>query len=185
MTTRPRAAMPGPWPVSLLALGGVMLSSPSSAIDPGRAEGFLVAAGDRVEITHAFACLHGNPPKERGLARELRIVIADRELPQPALAGPDERAVLALARSGPLRGLLLTLDPDSPASLRTTLLAPGTESRPEPQPRPRPGMEGKFVHALSLAPTRVGGDIVCPASGPMQCVVHFSAPVFDCAYEGP
>ena len=51
MTTRQRAAMPGPWPVWLLALGGVTLSSPSSAIDPGRAEGFLVAAGDRVEIT--------------------------------------------------------------------------------------------------------------------------------------
>jgi hypothetical protein len=177
--------MPGPWPAWLVILGGVTLSSPSSAIDPGRAEGFLVAEGHSAQITQAFACLHGNPPKERGLARELRIVIADREIPQQALAGPDEHAVLGLARSRPLLGLLLTLDPDHPASLRATLLAPVTEPRPEPPPQPRPGMEGKFLHTLSLAPTRVGGDIVCPASGPMECVVHFSAPVFDCAYEGP
>jgi hypothetical protein len=166
-------------------MAGVTLSSPSSAIDPGRAEGFLVAAGARVEITQAFACLHRHPPKERGLARELRIVIADREIPQQALAGPDERAVLELARSRMARGLLLTLDPDRPASLRATLLAPGTGPRPDAPLLPRPGMEGKFLHTLSLAPTRVGGDIVCPASGPMECLVHFSAPVFDCAYEGP
>ena len=161
------------------------LPLPSFAIDPGRAEGFLAAAGLRLEMTEAFACLHDHPPKERGLARELRIVLADREISQQALAGPDERGVLELARSGQVRGLLLTLDPGDPDSVQATLLAPDTELRPAPEALRRSGWQGPRVQQLSLAPQRVGGNIACPVSGPVACAVHFSAPVFDCTYRGP
>jgi hypothetical protein len=158
----------------------LMLAIPTAAaIDPGRADGYVRLDGTRVELHEAFAHLHPNRDGHLPFTPELRIVLADREVPQASLAGLDPLPVLELARSGQVRGLLLRLDPDDPGTLTVTLLFP-TGARDGTLVTRRYSSAGNgLIRALRLAPQRVGGDLACPGAPDLECEAHFSAPVFN------
>lgn len=103
--------------VSMLAIASLVffllaVVPSASAIDPGRAWGYVEIAGERIELREAFAQLHRDPGGRLSFAPELRIVLADREVPQASLAGLEALPVLGLARAGEVRGLLIRLDPN-------------------------------------------------------------------------
>jgi hypothetical protein len=98
--------------------------SAALAIDPGTVQGSVQLDGSTVRLTHAFAHLHDNAEGLVPRARQLRIVLADRDVPQDALAGIALQALKRLAREGKVRGLLLELDADQPRRGVLTLLQP-------------------------------------------------------------
>jgi hypothetical protein len=108
----------------------MFLASTAHAIDAGTASGSLTIGKEKVKLTHCFAHDYrdqfgmGDPP-------ELRILLADREVPQSLLAGYDGPMKLdALAREGKLRGVLIKLDSRKPtAGMSGTILMPPADSR--------------------------------------------------------
>lgn len=56
--------------------------------------------------------------------REMRILVADREMKQDTLHGLVFLPVMTLAREGKVRGLLLTFRPDDPTQVQVTFLYP-------------------------------------------------------------
>ena len=82
----------------------------ADAIDEGVAKGSLVVDGRTIALTHAYTHRHDN---EEGLldGPELRILLADRELPHTLLAGVYTARLDELARKGGVQGVLLRVDP--------------------------------------------------------------------------
>lgn len=110
------------WTRWLALIAASLALAPAFAIDPGVARGELVVDGRTIPLTHAYAH-HYDRIKGARVQRELRIVLADREMPQPLLAGAGMVALENLARTGGVRGVLLTADPARPkAGARGTLL---------------------------------------------------------------
>lgn len=164
--------------VASLVLFMLGVSPAAAAIDPGRAEGWVEFDGERIGLPAAHAHLHPNREGRLPYTPELRIVLADRAIPQASLRGLDELPVLELAAAGGVRGLLLRLDPDQPGTLSITPLVPASDSHGSPATRRYTGTGEAIVRRLRLAPTRVGGEITCPPGGP-RCELRFSAPVFN------
>jgi hypothetical protein len=150
----------------------------AAAIDPGRVAGYVSTGDTRIELREAYAHLHGGhrdrPPREP----ELRLVLADREIPQATLAGPDVSAVLELARAGAVRGLLIEFNPDETGTLALTLLMPPKSADDGFIKRQDRQAADPVLRNLSLSLQRVGGDIACPPSDDLECAAHFSAPLF-------
>ena len=170
--------------VSMLAIASLVffllsVMPTAAAIDPGRVTGYVQIDGERIELREAFAHLHRNPAGELPFTPELRVVLADREIPQESLAGLEALPVLELARTGRVRGLLIRLDPDDPGTLLITLLAPPRTSGDPLVTRRHTGTRAEVIRQLQLSPQRVAGDIVCPPTPDLQCSAHFSAPVFN------
>jgi hypothetical protein len=151
----------------------------AAAIDPGQASGYLEIDGKRIELREAFAHLHRNPDGRLPFTPELRIVLADREVPQASLAGLEALPVLDLARAGDVRGLLIRLDPDVPGVALVTLLLPPPRGEDTLVTRRHAGRDDPVVRGLKLSATRVGGQVECPAGDDPKCSVRFSAPVFN------
>ena len=151
----------------------------AAAIDPGQATGYLETDGERIELREAFAHLHRNPDGRLPFTPELRIVLADREVPQASLAGLEALQVLDLARAGEVRGLLIRLDPDVPDVALVTLLLPPRRGEAALVTRRHAGRDDPVVRRLKLSATRVGGQVECPAGDGLRCSVRFSAPVFN------
>jgi hypothetical protein len=150
----------------------------AGAIDPGRAEGYVEVDGERIELRQALAHLHRNREGRLPFTPELRIVLADREVPQESLAGLEALPILELARAGKVRGLLIRLDPGEPGTLSVTRLVPPRAGERTLVTRQYEATGTDVIRQLSLSSQRVGGDIVCPAVADLQCSAHFSAPVF-------
>ena len=162
-----------------LAFFVLSLTPTAAAIDPGRAQGYFALDGRRVELTEAFAHLHGNREGRLPFTPELRIVLADRPVPQASLAGQESPGVLDLARAGKVLGLLIRLDPGDPGTVLLTVLEPppggsGTLATWRYGPTTR-----GLLRNLRLSAQRVGGDLNCPSGEPLECSIHFSAPVFN------
>jgi hypothetical protein len=155
------------------------LTPTAAAIDPGRAQGHFAFNGRRVELTEAFAHLHGNREGRLPFTPELRIVLADRPVPQASLAGEESPDVLDLARAGKVLGLLIRLDPGDPGTLLLTVLAPPHGGSGTLATRRYGPTTAGLLANLRLSPQRVGGDLNCPTGEPLECSVHFSAPVFN------
>jgi hypothetical protein len=169
---------------SALAITGLVLFllafvPTAEAIDPGRANGYLVVNGTRIELRAAYAHLHDNRDGRLPFTPELRIVLADREIPQESLRGQETLPVLELALTGEVRGLLIRADPgDTSTTLVTILAAPAAGSR-SLITRRYSGPAAMALRDLRFSPQRVGGDIVCPPDPSLQCSAHFSAPLFN------
>jgi hypothetical protein len=147
------------------------------AIDPGRADGRVEIGGERIELQQAYAHLHAKGDRRQEIAPELRLVLADREIPQQSLAGLPPLPVLDLARDGQVRGLLVRLNPGDPGTLWLTPLLPATATSPAAERR-HEGAGDCVLRNLRVSPQRVGGDLECPSGAGLQCKVHFSAPLF-------
>jgi hypothetical protein len=150
----------------------------AAAIDPGRCEGWVELDGARVELHEAYAHLHPNHEGRLPFTPELRLVLADRQIPQEALRGPEAAGVIELATQGRVRGLLIRLDPDDPGTLLITPLVPSHQGRNLPTSLRYAATGDRVVRSLRLAPTRAGGEIACPPGAP-PCAAKFSAPVFN------
>lgn len=160
---------------------------PAYAIDQGTVQGTLAINGEEVRLTHSYAHLHDNAEGLLRFPKELRIVLADREIPQPSLRGIVFLPVGDLAREGKVRGLLITLDPGAPGMVLVTLLA-----KP-----PSPGHSlmtltlgdagGKVISGLLVSRVRVSGEIRhADSSGRtdddppgLAFSAKFSAPLFN------
>jgi hypothetical protein len=132
------------------------------AIDPGTAQGSLQVDGVTIPLQHAFAHLHDNAEKLLHRPQELRILLADRDVPQEALAGIAFLPLVRMAREGRVRGLLLQLDADQPARGVLTVLHRSVN----------PG-QPFVVHKIALAHNRVIGEIQYGER------LRFSAPLFS------
>lgn len=170
--------------VSMLAIASLVffllaVVPTAAAIDPGYAKGYVEIDGERIELTEALAHLHRNPDARLPFTPELRIVLADREIPQASLAGLEALPVLDLARAGEVRGLLIRLDPDVPGVALVTLLVAPRRGKDPLATRRHAGPGEPVVRGLKISPTRVGGQVECPAGGGPKCSVLFSAPVFN------
>lgn len=147
----------------LLALLLLVLPAPAAlAIDPGTVQGSLRADGVTVPLTHAFAHLHDNAERLLRHPRELRVLLADRDVPQEALAGIGLGPLRRMAREGRVRGLLLQVDADRPRHGVVTLLRASVE--PD-QPL--------VMLRIAVAHNRVVGEIEYGGR------VGFSAPLFS------
>jgi hypothetical protein len=151
----------------------------AAAIDPGQATGHLEIDGERIELREAYAHLHRNADGRLPFTPELRIVLADREVPQASLAGLESLPVLDLARAGDVRGLLIRLDPDAPGVALVTLLLPARRGDGALVTRRYAGQDDPVVRGLKLSATRVGGQVECPAGDDLKCSVRFSTPLFN------
>lgn len=117
----------------LLATLLAVLPAVASALDPGTASGTLIVDGEIISLTHAYA--HRQDNAERLMeGPELRVLLADRELPPELLAGPLLSDLERLSRAGGVRGLLMRLGADrTPTSVRETVLhAPRDPQTPLP-----------------------------------------------------
>ncbi len=170
---------------SVLAITGLVLFllgfvPTAAAIDPGRATGYLVVNGTRIELREAYAHLHGNRDGRSRFTPELRIVLADREIPQDAAARPGS-AARARARAE-WQGAR-PADPHRPGGHdhRDRHDPGGAGCRLALADHPQlPGTRAPIaIRDLRFAPQRVGGDIVCPPDPGLQCSAHFSAPLFN------
>ncbi|HSQ70190.1 MAG TPA: hypothetical protein VLM41_08895 [Steroidobacteraceae bacterium] len=167
------------WPVVPdLAFFVLSLTPAAAAIDPGRAQGYFAVNGRRIELTEAFAHLHSNREGRLPFMPELRIVLADRPVPQQSLAGLESPDVLELAREGQVLGLLIRLDPGKPGTVLLTVLEPPHGGSGMLASRRYGPTTPGLLENLRLSPQRVGGDLSCPPGEPLECSVHFSAPVF-------
>ena len=151
----------------------------AAAIDPGRSTGYVQVDESRIELTEAFAHLHRGTGDAPPRADELRIVLADREIPQEALAGADAGRVIELARAGAVRGILIRLNPDDPGNVTLTVLEPPADGAGAQMTRHYPAASGHLLRNLSVAPQRVGADLACPPDAALDCAAHFSAPLFS------
>jgi hypothetical protein len=151
----------------------------AAAIDPGRSTGYVQIDESCIELTEVFAHLHRGSGAAPPRADELRIVLADREIPQEALAGADAGRVIELARAGAVRGILIRLNPDDPGDVTLTVLEPPADGADPLMTRHYPAASGHLLRNLSVAPQRIGGDLACPPDGTLDCAAHFSAPLFS------
>jgi len=174
---------------TLLLISLLMFSAPfttAQAIDPGRAQGTLQLNDTTIPITQAYAQLHDNAEGLLDLPKELRILLADREVPQEALNGIVFLPVTELARQGKVRGILIRLDPDRRNTAYVTLLHP-------------PKDEGTSLMTLTISGTEpamkklvIGGNRVSgetenrddrgPRPGELPAMsysVRFDAPLFN------
>src|SRR5262245_28668801 len=109
-----------------LLLLPVLLLAPfhaALAIDPGTVRGTLQVGAAAIPLKFAAAHLHDNAEKLLDRPREMRVVLADREVPQEALAGVAFPPVMQLAREGKVKGVLLRFDPGNRKHLLVTVLA--------------------------------------------------------------
>lgn len=100
----------------------VLGTGPTGAIDPGSVKGAVQVNGKQIMLTHAYAQLHDNAEGLLDFPRELRIVLADREIAQESLRGIAFLPVTRLAREGKVQGVLIRLNPADRRSMYVTLL---------------------------------------------------------------
>lgn len=100
----------------------LMPAFPAFAIDPGTAKGTVMVNGKQIVLKHAYAQLHDNAEGLLDFPKELRIVLADRDIPQESLRGIAFLPVTQLAREGKVRGILIRLNPADRKRMHVTLL---------------------------------------------------------------
>ncbi|MGH8704112.1 MAG: DnaJ family domain-containing protein [Burkholderiales bacterium] len=170
-----------PRSLALLLTLLVLPFAAANAIDPGTAQGTLRVDGKAVTLRHSYAHRHDNVEGLLDRPRELRILLADREVPQSALIGIAFLPATGMAREGKLQGLLLQLDPEDRSKAVVTLLYPA----PAGQSLMTLTTGGAFKR-LEIASLRVVGEIErrderktgSPGMPALDFSLRFSAPVF-------
>lgn len=168
--------------LTLLALSVL----PVYAIDEGSARGTLAINDETITLTHSYAHFHDNAEGLLDRPAELRIAIADREIPHESLRGIIFLPVENLARENRVNGLLIKLDPGDQDRVGVTLL-----KKPS-----RPGLSlmtltlsatgRKLFKKLLLSNVRVTGEMAYADTHEagdqdlpkLICDVKFSAPLF-------
>ena len=159
--------------------------NPAHAIDPGVAQGSLQVDGTAIPLKHAYVQLHDNAEKLLDRPKELRILLADREVPQSALDGIAFLPATHMAREGKLRGLLIQLDPGNRKAAEITVLNPPPDPTQTLVTQSVSGSQDA-VRNMTIANNRVSGEVAASDSragtGELPKVeyrVKFSAPLFN------
>lgn len=162
-----------------LALAIAWLAAlPVLAIDPGVATGNLEVDGRVIALTRAYV-LERVPAGNTGMRREMRVLLADRDVPQSMLAGADLAALEEKARSGALQAVLIVIDPAAPAGpARGVLLVAEKDSV-----RPLATFSGSGADG-GIAALRIGGNRV---RGEARRTMRDGSPAFgySVAFDAP
>jgi hypothetical protein len=171
--------------ILLLSLICLWLPFNAAAIDPGSAKGNLVLNGTSIPLTHAYAEVHDNAEGALDYPKELRILVADREVPQQSLNGLMFLPIETMARNGQVRGLLIRMNPADASEISIRLLAAPTEPGEMMMTLSRSGDTFKDKD-FKFSDTRVAGAIEEAEKevglGSVKSLgynVSFSAPVFN------
>lgn len=108
------------WSGALLLL---TLVAPARALDPGTVKGTFELDGKPIELKYAYAYFHDNAEGILQHRRELRILLADREVSTDMLRGGVFLPIEDLAKEDKVQGLLFEMDPSKPNSIVSTLLS--------------------------------------------------------------
>lgn len=157
------------------------------AIDPGIAQGTLKVNNETIELKEAYAHFHDNAEGLLDYPKEVRIVLADRKVPQESLRGIAFLPVTALAKEGNVRGLLLQFDPGDQSKMVVTILRKPSRQGASLTTLSRSGSEKKMFKKLVISKTRVGGETEYEEKGSkdsesfpnISYSVKFSAPLFN------
>lgn len=154
------------------------------AIDQGTVQGTLKINGREVKLTRSYAHLHDNAEGLLSFVRELRIVLADRDIPQSSLKGIVFLPVTSLAREGKVEGIMITLDPaDQSRALVTLLVKPSSQGHS--LMTVTLGATGsKIFSRLLMSNVRVSGEIEYTDSR-MQTDDDLPALVFSAKFSAP
>ena len=146
-----------------ILFGVFLMVGPALAIDPGVAKGALQIRGTTIKLTHAYAF------QDR---KELRILLADREVPKRGLPAIDLLSIADLTRENHLRGLLVQFNQQDQKRTIINLMHPVVWGR-------SPGT----VRNVVIADNRVSGEIENgrPDLPNVEYRATFSAPLFKIA----
>jgi hypothetical protein len=128
------------------------------AIDPGRAQGTLKINDETIELKEAYAQFHDNAEGLLDRPKEIRIVLADRKVPQESLRGIAFLPVTTLAKEGKVRGLLLQFDPSDQSKMVVTVLRQPSRQGTSLTTLSRGDSEKKLFRNLVISKTRVSGE---------------------------
>ena len=156
-----------------------------SAKHPGTVKGSLQVGAEAIPLEFAVAQMHDNAEKLLDRPRELRIVLADREIPQDALSGIAFPPVMQMAREGKVKGLLLRLDPGNRKQISVTVLRPTPSAQISLLNQTLTARQDVFK-TFETSGNRVTGEIeyrdkgTAPSDYPrISYSVRFVAPVFN------
>lgn len=156
------------------------------AIDPGRVQGTLVINNETIELKEVYAQFHDNAEGLLDRPKEIRIVLADREVPQESLRGIAFLPVTTLAREGKVRGLLLQFDPADQSKMVVTILRKPSGKGMSLTTLSRSDSGKKLLKNLAVSRTRVSGETEYTEKGAgsdeiptIAYSVKFSAPLFN------
>eukprot|EP01035_Chromulina_nebulosa_P059483 gene59483-81414_t len=157
---------------TVLATGLALAARPALALDPGVASGRYQRESELVTVAHAVALSLDNVEDPSPRKREMRVLLSDREAPAGAIMGLFFPPVWRLARTGALRALLLTFDPDDRTGLNVVVLSKRDDgySPPSISITNTAGLWSR----LDISATRIFGDLKDDASENMS--FRFSAP---------
>lgn len=157
------------------------------AIDPGRVQGNLTINNETIELKEAYAHFHDNAEGLLDRPKEIRIVLADRRIPQESLRGIAFLPVTTLAKEGNVRGLLLQFDPGDQSKMVVTILRTPSRQGASLTTISRVDTGQKLFKNLAISKTRVGGETEYAEKGSpgsesfpgISYSVKFSAPLFN------
>ena len=157
-----------------LAALTLLFAAPAWAADPASASGHYDRDATHIVLSHAVALDQDNTEGMLDHGPQVRVLLADREVPVDALYGIVFPPVRAMASRGEVRGLLLEFDPADRTSLHVTILD-------------KPAQAGDLLTSLSLSdstglwrsltrtPGRIAGDF--QAKDGADVVFSFSVPL--------
>jgi len=157
-----------------LAALALLVAAPAWADDPATASGHFNRDNTHIDFSHVIALSQDNTEGLLDHGPQVRVLLADREVPIEALYGIAFPPVRAMAKAGQVRGLLLEFDPADKTTLRATILA-------------KPNDPGASLTSLSLSdstglwrsltatPGHIAGDL--HAKDDADVVFTFSAPL--------
>jgi hypothetical protein len=170
-----------------LLFSAVMFSGNARAIDPGTAGGTLTVGADTVKLSYSYAHLHDNAEGWLDKPKELRILLADREVPLESLAGLNPFMTLSeMVRQNKIRGVLLRLDPANPNAIVATVLYPPKNPQESLANETLTDTSKSQFDKLQVSPQRVSGAIAHHTEGnkdfdwpTVDYKADFSAPLFN------
>ena len=163
-----------------------MLFSETWAIDPGTASGTLTVDSDTVKLGHSYAHLHDNAEGWLDMSKEMRILLADREVPETSLAGLNAFMTLSeMVRQNKIRGVLLRFDPAKPNSIIATVLYPPKNPQQALGNETLSNSSKSPIDKLQISDVRVTGAFAHHTDGnadfdwpTVDVKADFSAPLF-------
>jgi len=168
--------------VMAIVLLGVAASA--FAIDAGTAKGSLKADGKNVPLQYSVAYQLDNAEGLLDRPKEMRVLIADREVPAEALAGLAFPPVMQMARENKVQGILLRFDPADRKAVQVTYLAAPKDPQMSLMNLTVSGTQDAF-RKLDIGNNRVIGEIAykdsrsgSPDMPSLEFAIHFSSPVF-------
>ena len=165
----------------------IMLSGNTWAIDPGTVSGTLTVGGDPVKLGYSYAHLHDNAEGWLDRPKEMRILLADREVPETSLAGLNAFMTLSqMVRQNKIRGVLLRFDPAKPNAIIATVLYPSKNLQQALANETLNNSSKSPIEKLQVSTVRVSGAFAHHTDGnadfdwpAVDCKADFSSPLFN------